>query len=58
MSHQSEDIGPGHDSMASARGDLRQLKQNTSATVAELKAFLQELKGKSPQEMLGIVASN
>lgn len=44
--------------MASTKGDLRQLKQNSSATVAELKAFLKELKGKSPQEMLGLVAGS
>lgn len=44
--------------MASAKGDLRQLKQNSSATVTELKAFLKDLKGKSPQEMLGVVAGS
>ena len=44
--------------MASTKADLRELKTNSSATVEELKLFLRELKGKSPQEMLGIVASS
>lgn len=44
--------------MASASGDLRAIRENSSATVAELKAFLRELQGKSPQEMLGVVASS
>ena len=44
--------------LASTKGEMRQLKQNTSATAAELKAFLAEFKGRSPQEMLGIVAAS
>ena len=44
--------------MASAKADLRELKANSSATVQELQLFLRELKGKSPPEMLGIVASS
>ena len=47
-----------HAPMASAKSDLRQLKTNSAATVAELKAFLKQLQGKSPQEMLGIVAGS
>ena len=44
--------------MASAKADLRELKANSSATVQELQLFLRELKGKSPPEMLGVVASS
>ncbi len=44
--------------MASTKADLRELKANSSATVQELQLFLRELKGKSPPEMLGIVASS
>ena len=44
--------------MASAKADLRELKANSRATVQELQLFLRELKGKSPPEMLGIVASS
>ncbi|MGB1129583.1 MAG: hypothetical protein ACPG4K_06010 [Haloferula sp.] len=44
--------------LASTRAELRNLRNNSQATVDELKAFLAELKGKSPQEMLGMVAGN
>ena len=44
--------------MASTTGELRQLRQNSSATVAELRQFLKQLQGRSPQEMLGIVAGS
>jgi hypothetical protein len=45
-------------SMASTKADLRELKANSGATVSELQDFLRELRGKSPQEMLGVVASS
>lgn len=45
-------------SMASTKADLRELKANSNATVQELQEFLRELRGKSPQEMLGVVASS
>jgi len=44
--------------LASSTADLRELKTNSRATVQELQAFLRELKGRSPQEMLGIVTSS
>jgi hypothetical protein len=44
--------------MASTKADLRELKTNSSATVQELQEFLSQLRGKSPQEMLGVVASS
>lgn len=43
---------------ASTRAELRQLRNHSQATVAELKAFLAEMKGRSPQEMLGMVTGN
>jgi len=49
---------PDRTSMASTNADLRELKTNSNATVRELKEFLSELRGKSPQEMLGVVASS
>jgi len=58
MKIQPDNPPPRQAAMASAKGDLRKLKQTSGATVAELKAFLRDLKGRSPQEMLGIVASN
>lgn len=44
--------------MASSKADLRELRDNSRATVSEIQAFLRELKGKSPQEMLGVVAQS
>ena len=44
--------------MASTKADLRELKSNTNATVQEIQEFLRQLKGKSPQEMLGVVATS
>lgn len=44
--------------MASTKADLRELRNNSSATVHEIQAFLRELKGKGPQEMLGVVAAS
>ena len=44
--------------LASTRSELRNLRNNSQATVAELKAFLAEMKGRSPQEMLGMVTGN
>ena len=58
MKGKSKNTGESRTSMASAKADLRELKSNSSATVQELQLFLRELKGKSPPEMLGIVASS
>lgn len=44
--------------MTSTKADLRELRDNSRATVGEIQAFLRELKGKSPQEMLGVVAAS
>ena len=44
--------------LASTRSELRNLRHNSGATVAELKAFLAEMNGRSPQEMLGMVTGN
>ncbi len=54
MSPSSDNSGP----MVSTKRELRNLSANTQATASELKAFLAELKGRSPQEMLGIVAAS
>jgi len=51
---------PSHDNpqpMSSPAQDMRRLKANTGATADELRAFLSELKGRSPKEMLGAIAS-
>lgn len=39
-------------------GDIRRLKENGGATAAEFREFMQGIKGKSPQEMLGVVAQS
>jgi hypothetical protein len=38
--------------------DLKRLKSEGAATVAELREFLGQMKGKSPQEVLGLVAES
>ena len=38
------------------QGDVERLKTNSSATAEELRAFVAGLKGRSPQEVLGIVS--
>jgi len=38
--------------------DLGRLKSDGGATVAELREFLGEMRGRSPQEMLGLVAES
>ena len=58
MSSKAKDTKPERSAMASTKADLRELRGNSQATVQEIQAFLRELKGKSPQEMLGAVASS
>ena len=38
--------------------DLRRLKVNASASLGELREFLAQTRGRSPQEVLGMVAGN
>ena len=45
-------------SMASTKADLRELRDNSRATVQEIQSFLRELRGKGPKEMLGVVAAS
>jgi hypothetical protein len=58
MKIQSDDPGARRGALASSAADLRELRGNSRATVQELQTFLRELKGKSPQEMLGVVAAS
>ena len=58
MNSHQDDAPAERSSMASTKADFRELRTNTSATVQELQEFLSQLRGKSPQEMLGIVASS
>lgn len=58
MNASSNDPPAKRSALASTKADLRELKGNSRATVAELREFLHELKGKSPQEMLGLVAGS
>jgi hypothetical protein len=44
--------------MASLSRDIRNLKSNTSNTAAEVRSFLAEMQGKSPREMLGVIAQS
>ena len=38
--------------------DMNRLKTETSATTSELREFIRGLKGRSPQEVMGIVSGN
>jgi hypothetical protein len=58
MKIQSDDSSPRRGALASTKADLRELSGNSRATVQELQAFIRELKGKSPHEMLGVVATS
>ncbi len=58
MKGKAESSGASRTSMASTKADFRELKANSNATVQELQEFLRDLRGKSPQEMLGVVASS
>lgn len=46
------------ESMASVKGDLKNLKANTAATAVELRQFLGEMRGQTPKEMLGNIAQS
>ena len=58
MNIQPDDSTAKRSALASTRADLRELRGNSQATVRELQEFLRQLKGRSPQEMLGVVASS
>ncbi len=38
--------------------DIKRVKQSSAASVAELREFLGQLKGRSPQEVMGVVAQS
>jgi len=44
--------------MASLSRDIKNLKSNSSSTAAEVRSFLAEMQGKSPREMLGVIAQS
>lgn len=58
MKIQPESPAARRSALASTAADMRELKGNSRATVQELQTFLRELKGKSPQEMLGVVSAS
>lgn len=45
-------------SEAAKAGEFRRLKESSAFTVDELREFLAKMRGKSPQEVLGLVASS
>ena len=53
-----ETTGSGLQSMASISRDFKNVKQNSSVTVDELRKFMREMRGKTPREMLGAVAQS
>jgi hypothetical protein len=55
---QEEDHTVGVKPMASMGRDIKKLKENISFTATDLTRFLGEMKGKSPKEMLGLVAQS
>jgi hypothetical protein len=42
----------------SIAGDLKKIRRNTAASSHEIREFLAQMRGKSPQEMLGMLASS
>lgn len=58
MNIKSESQQAQRTAMASTKADLRELRGNSQATVQEIQEFLRQLKGKSPQEMLGLVSAS
>jgi hypothetical protein len=42
----------------SLAGDLKKIRRNTAASSHEIREFLAQMRGKSPQEMLGMLASS
>tara|TARA_B100001971_G_C18135700_1_gene507468 strand:- start:284 stop:958 length:675 start_codon:yes stop_codon:yes gene_type:complete len=50
--------GAGVQPLASVSRDFKNIKRNSSATVDELRAFMREMRGKTPREMLGSVAQS
>lgn len=58
MKLKSTESSAERNALASTKADLRELRGNSSATVKELNEFLRQLKGKSPQEMLGVVTAS
>ena len=42
----------------STSSDFKKIKSNTAATAGELREFLRQMRGKSPKEMLGAVATS
>lgn len=44
--------------VAGAVGNMKRLRTHTAASAAELREFLGQLKGRSPQEVMGIVAQS
>lgn len=53
-----ESGGTGAQSMASISRDFKNVKRNSSVSVDELRAFMREMRGKTPREMLGAVAQS
>ena len=44
--------------MGGVSAEMRQLKADTSESLGELQEFLKQTRGKSPQEVLGIVTNS
>jgi hypothetical protein len=59
LARQHQDQAPGGvQPMANLGRDFKNLSRNVSATAGELRQFLGQMKGKSPKEMLGLVAQS
>ena len=54
MSDETPDFKP----MSSPANDIRKLRTNSAASANELKSWLDKMRGKSPQEVLGAVATS
>ena len=58
MDGMRERVGDAQRSPTGMLSDAQRLKTEASATTSELREFIRGLKGRSPQEVMGIVAGN
>ena len=58
MSEHDDHSGASTAPMSSVTRDLQHVRANSASTAKELRTFLSEMKGRSPKDMLGMVAQS
>ena len=58
MNNETENAVSGTGPMSSVTRDVQGVRNNSAATAKELRSFLLQMKGRSPAEMLGMVAQS